>query len=800
MLKKLLGVDEANDIVRFEVYFRRDWPIAVAVLLIAAAIGFSVYMYRRETGVSRLLRIVLGTLRAALLSLIILVLWQPVMALDMVSKLRGIVLVMMDVSESMNISDPRVSKEEQEDAALALGKKKYEDLTLPLPEAVKKDVAAVPRIDLAKGILENKELDLLKKFGDEYKVRLFAFGENLLPSNQEGASAEFLKKSAATSKATALGSAIDDAVSQYGGQPIAGVVMLTDGGSNKGLDPLEVAGDLKKRKIPLFPIGIGIAEPPDVQVQNIVVQETAFNKDKVPVRVQLQSKGFRSQPAILRLSLDGAEIQSKPIILTGETQFEELTFEPEGKSGTVKLEASVPPLPGETLVENNKLSTTMTVIDEKIKVLYVEGAPRWEYRYLRAVLLRDPRLEVKFLMTEGDPNLARFSPQYLSRFPEDAADAFHFDLVILGDVPASYFNSAQMQRIEELVKNRSGSLLLLAGPMYAPATYGGTPIEQMLPVKLGTEERQLLSEDVFPTITSAGFQSAAVALEPTKEKNDALWGLVRPLHHVPSLTGVKPGAIVLAELSDTLRRTEPYPLIAWSRYGSGKSFFVGSDQLWRLRFKRGDKYHARYWGQVIRFLTLSRLMGGNKRVQLQTDRTAYQAHERVQIFATVVNEAYEPVQVQNYSVFVERAGAPEKNVSVKLELVPGKPGFFQGAYVPEEDGRYLIRATVDDANLANKVEVDVTTVPLEQREPAMQERLLKEMAQISGGRFFTARELPMLPKALKREERVAPIRMEKELWDLPLVYILIVLLGGLEWFIRRRHMIWLKSSFQVVTL
>src|ERR1043165_1306933 len=180
-------------------------------------------------------------------------------------------------------------------------------------------------------------------------------------------------------------------------------------------------------------------------------------------------------------------------------------------------------------------------------------------------------------------------------------------------------------------------------------------------------------------------------------------------------------------------------------------------------------------------------MGGNKRAQLQTDRLSYQAHDRVQIFATVVNEAYEPIQAQNYTVFVERAGAPDKTASVKLELVPEKPGFFQGAYVPEEDGRYLIRPKAEDAALANKLEISVSTVPLEQREPAMQERALKEIAQISGGRYFTVRELPMLPKALKKEERLTTNRLEKELWDSPLVYILIVLLAGMEWFIRRRH-------------
>src|SRR3989442_249218 len=126
MLKKLLGVDEANDILHFELYFRRDWPLAVAVLLIAAGIAFSFFMYRRERGVSSVLRIVLGALRAALIAAIVALLWQPVMALDMSSKLRGIVLVMMDISESMAIADPRATIAEQDDAALALGKKKFE--------------------------------------------------------------------------------------------------------------------------------------------------------------------------------------------------------------------------------------------------------------------------------------------------------------------------------------------------------------------------------------------------------------------------------------------------------------------------------------------------------------------------------------------------------------------------------------------------------------------------------------------------------------------------------------------------
>jgi hypothetical protein len=488
------------------------------------------------------------------------------------------------------------------------------------------------------------------------------------------------------------------------------------------------------------------------------------------------------------VTVNGKEIAAQKVTLTGEPQFEEVSFLPEEGQTALKLEVTAAPLAGEVVADNNKLSQNIRVIDEKIKVLYVEGKPRWEYRYLRAVLLRDHRLDVKFLMTQGDRDLAKAAPErYLDRFPEIAGEAFIWDLVILGDVPANYFTPAQLNRIEELVRARGGSLLVLPGFQNPLTTYLGSPIEAIMPVRLQPEGWEQVDETVYPTQTSKGDEMTVVTLEVPEEKNTARWAYVRPIYQVPAIAGAKPGATVLATLSDAPRRREPYPLICWQRYGRGKSMFVGTDQLWRLRFKLGDKYHARFWGQVIQFLTLSRLLGENKRIQIETGRRDFRTGERVPIYANVLSEAFEPVNLSNYSISVERPEGKAETTSVKLEPVKDVPGFYQGFFTPEVEGRYVLRSAPADRDYSNNVELQVATTPLEQLEPAMQEDSLRKLGELSGGSYLTIGQLPKLADMLQQEAQTTVVRREKELWDLPFIFIVVLLCAATEWFFRRRY-------------
>ena len=789
MLDWVLNIDDAGSVSHFEWALRSAWPRIVVLLMVVAALAYATWIYRRERVLSTARRIVLGACRALCYAVLVLMLFEPVLGLEMRVELRRSLLVLMDCSESMEIHDRRSTRKQLEDAALALGKVPFEAPSQTLSAKDRAEVANASRMDLAKGILDHPTLETLRDLGLTHKVRYFCFGERLEPTSGEGeVLADSLRRIAATAKATRLGSAIEVAVSRYAGQPVAGILVLTDGASNGGVDPLEVARRLRERRIPLFTVGLGLPNPPDVRVETVSVHDTVLLKDTVSVYVQVASTGYANRTVDLTLKLDGERVARERVLLTDKTQFVELQFTPDRKTGSAKLAVEIEGLPGESSTDNNRVEKTIRVIDEKIRVLYVEGKPRWEYRYLRRVLLRDPSLDVKFLMTEGDRDLAKAHDRYLATFPEEASKAFAFDLVILGDVPADYFTPAQLERMEQLVRERGGSLLMLAGERHAPQSYLDTPIAAVLPVKLHPAGREAIAGSIHPVLTDAGKKSTVVALDADPDTNAGLWRLVKPLYSVPALEGKKPAATVLLTLGDAGRRTEPYPLVAWHRYGSGKALFVGTDHLWRLRFKRGDIHHLHFWGQAIRFLTLSRLLGENKQIRLETPRRSYRTGEHVHILANVLTETYDRVTAPTYTIRIERLEPQAGTQELTLEPVKGAGGgLYQGFFTPEAEGQYRLRVRPEDAERANTVDFTVATTPLEQLEPAMQQARLEKMAELSGGRYFTVRDLPSLPDAITGEQRTAVVRREKELWDLPLIFVVLLACLGLEWFLRRRY-------------
>ncbi len=789
MLKYLLGLDDVGEIGRMAWGFRLPWPLIVLVIALVAMAVYALLLYRRERGVSRGKRGLLGVLRAAVLMILVTLLFEPVLAVSTSVELPRTVLVLLDVSESMNIRDHRRRPEQQRDAAVALGLAPSDPNAPVSPE----DLAAasnVSRMDLAKALLRREKGNVFEELAKTYRVRYFAFGSRLAPAEGTGEPGpEALDALDANDPSTRLGTAMEEALARFSGQSISGVVALTDGASNEGVAPMEVARRMKERAVPFYPVGLGLARPTDVRLDAVIVPETVFVKDKVPVRVQFSSTGLAGKDAEIIVQLDGRDVAVAGVTLEDAPQYAELLFQPLNEAEAAELEIEVRPVSAavrEASESNSRTVRTIRIIDEKIKVLYIEGKPRWEYRYLRRVLLRDHRLDVKFFMTEGDKELAKYSDRYLAAFPMDAERAFRYDLVILGDVPASRLTRLEMERMEELVRDRGGSFLLLAGSEHAPHEFVGTPIEQMLPVTPRPDGVRQVDDMVHPQVTAEGAAGAVAMLEYPEDRNAALWSRVRPLFYVPRLEGMKRGATPLLTLSNTLRGDEPYPLVCWHRHRSGKVMYVGTDQLWRLRFKRGDELHARFWGQAIQFLTLSRLLSGNRRIRVETDRTDYRVGERVQISANVLDEAWSPVLAQSFRVRLQRQDGDRERRQISLSAVPGMPGLFRGFFSPEQQGQYELTAAEGSPDAANVVRINVAGTSLERQEPALQEDELREMVGVAGGRYFTAAESDELADELAGETRRTSVRLTKELFDLPIIFGLVLTLLAIEWFIRRR--------------
>ena len=779
-----LDLDSTQTITDMTLKFGRGWNVAIP--LVAVSVAFAVFLYRSEERTTPTRRRVMACLQCGALLTLVLIFLQPTARIEFSKPLKKTMLILVDTSRSMSLQDQRSSPQDLARAARVLGLLPVSDT---LREAdiskVRQKIAEVSRFDLAQAALSESNIRWLEPLRESYDVRLFGFDRNVRwqLSSTDLAGDEFQ----ASGDSTELGEVLDEASARYAGRPMAGMIVLSDFAWVAGRDPVEVAQQLRRRAIPVHTVPIGLPAPPDIEVQRIVAPEVAFSGDQVPIRVQVKSSGYAGDTVELTLHVDDQPVASKPIELSGDIQFDEFLYLPEKQSGKVALDVKVTNRVGEATHVNNVVSQAMRILDDKIKVLYVEGMPRWEYRYLRGVLLRDPRLDVQFLMTKGDPNLADASPNYIAQFPQSAQEILAYDLIILGDVPAAYFSDQQLGWIDELVRARGGSLLMVAGPMAAPSTYLDTPVADLLPVRLGNGQWFSVGADVHPVVTEKGRDSSSTSLVLSGDANDRIWSQVRPIHSLPELNGAKPGATVLLSLSKSMLPVQDYPLVAWHRYGNGKSLFVATEDLWRMRLEVGDRYHARFWGQTIQFLALSRLLGQNKQVTLESERTSYHVGEQIRVFANVLTESFEPVRAPSYPVTIARNGDLDSEVVLSLVPVPRSPGLYSGVYLAEGDGTYLLRAQGPDAQVANQVEIDVKTVALEARLTAMQTDVATQIAEVSGGKRLEIDQLGRAVSLLSKDDEVRSVaRRDITLWDKPFCYILFALLAGTEWYLRRR--------------
>jgi uncharacterized membrane protein len=780
---------------------RLFWGRPVSTEIMIAAFGavllLTIFLYLRRQGLPIWVRIVLAVTRLVVLGLIVAVIFEPTATLKQTHTVKRRLPILVDVSESMSVKDQRKRSEDIGEAAVALG-------ILPpssTPEDVKRSsmaldgkqrgaVDSASRLDLATSLLSKSAGEMLGAIDADLDVSYHAFGETMHRlGDGKNDSLAALK---ADSPGTSIGGALEALAKTERGTPLAGVVLLSDGLDTSSRRVEAVVRDLGTRGIPVYTVPVGIADPDDVSIRNVIMQDVAFTGDKVPVRVQLQSKGYEKRTAELTVSLNGRGIARQIVTFEGGLQFEEIFFNVDvAERGAARIVVEIEAFSDESTAANNRVERSVRVVNEKINVLCIEGSARWEFRYLRAMLKRDPRINATFIGTRSQPELAQNSSEYIAGFPEDREEAFAYDLVILGDVDSAFFSAEAFQRLDELVRERGGSLLMLCGARFAPASYAGTPVERMLPVEFDPEaEWEDIDESVYPVLTPEGRSSLVMTLETDRDENDLVWSRVAPLDRIPPLLAPRPGATVLAELSDTQSRTDRYPLVAWQRYGTGKCMMMATDRLWLLRFKTGDKYHWRVWSQCVQFLTLSRLMGEHERIRLETDRATYPVDGRVMLYANLLDDDYEPLIQPGFEIEVSAldvdgaAGDPQR---VTLRPDKSNPGLYEGYFSPPREGGYRVEANAADRPLSNSTEFQVADLRPELANTDMQIDHLLRIAELSGGEVLSALEFQKLSDLLNNEPHTTTVRTDRPLWDNSLAILLLVGLLGFEWILRRRY-------------
>jgi hypothetical protein len=443
--------------------------------------------------------------------------------------------------------------------------------------------------------------------------------------------------------------------------------------------------------------------------------------------------------------------------------------------------------PGEITAANNKRAFVQNVIDKKLKVLYVEGEPRYEFRYLKNAILRDTSLDFACLLLSADDlDSGGEGNIKVKGFPNDEKALFDYDIIVLGDVPRSYFSDAQLMALRRFVEDRGASLLVIAGEQHMPHEYAGTPLEAILPVVISPSPDPVTTDDAFQwQLTSEGRRSPITQLEDGPIENARVWQSLPGMFWAAGVPRAKPGATVLA-VHPTRRNSDgPYPLVATQPFGAGKCFLELVDSTWRWRWRVGDRYFYRYWGQVFRTLTPKELPGNSRFVQLNADRSNYRLGEKVTLSARLLDAYYHPIKVN--SVQATLTGESGQTQRITLQATPGSPGLYTVQYQPERVGKFTVSLTspLDPLAKASAAFI-VESLALERQRPELDEALLKRVAAAGGGHYYRPDQLRDWIKSLPYNPLTVRTESEIELWDSPFFLILFITPLALEWLVRKR--------------
>jgi len=714
---------------------------------------------------------------------------RPVFSFTVENRLRRTLVALVDKSSSMDIPDSRLEDADMKRAAIAMGA--IERLNQSVDQKQAAAAQHVSRGDIVKAAFANRQLDLLDSLKRKYDLEYVTFNRNVVIANEDQAFHQAAPDDDARSS-TAIGDAIRDVMNRKRGQPVAGILLVTDGANNSGSEPLEAATAAAQEKMPLYIYGVGITSPRDIIVDNLFTPEIAFIKDEVPMTVRVRAQGLKGQKAHLSLKIGEEEVASKDLEFTEDgEQAVPLVYIPQ-KAGEFDLVASIPPRDDETVKDNNSATARLRVIDTKIKVLYMEQTPRWEFRFIQNALSRDRRLDAKFLLVQADPAMARAKDSpYIEKFPTTKEELFKYDLLMIGDVDIKAFTPEQLDSVNEFVSKFGGAVAFIAGQHSNPAAYVDTPLEKLLPIEPDTSAvMRESSRSTTLALTAVGRTNPMLRISPDEQQNAQIWQDFAPIQWISRVARAKPGAQVLLEDSDPAKMTRfgKMPAMAVHQYGVGQALFIGTDNTWRWRQEGGAGYYPVLWGQIVQRMALAHMLGGSKRTQLSVDKQRYNTSDRVTVFARLYDQNFDPIKVPFVNGIYTVAGAKGQPDSpkqtVQLRALPDQPGMYRGDFIATAPGNYNFFVESDPQT---PLEFAVVKSRYELGETAMNELLLKEMARVSGGAFFREETLSKLPQELSQKDEHVTRVVDADLWSSPFYFALLCGLVFTEWVLRKRY-------------
>ena len=581
---------------------------------------------------------------------------------------------------------------------------------------------------------------------------------------------------------TDLSSALNECVQNH--PNLRSIVLLSDGDWNVGHPPAHAASQLRLKNIPVFVVGAGSeSRLPDVEILRFDAPTFGVVGKSMRIPFVIDSALPRDHNVTVTLIPSSGKEITKDITISAMGRTEDALIWKPDQTGDVELTLNVPPHADELLPENNRRTVPIAIREEALKILLVEAFPRWEYRYLRNALERDPGVDVSCLLFHPGLSKGGGGKGYLQSFPGSLEELAPFDVVFLGDVGVGdgQLTVEQCRLIKGLVQSQASGLILMPGLRGAQFSLAQTELEELYPVVLDTAQRRGWGSRAPAQLelSEIGRRSLLTKLEDSEDANARLWETLPGFQwHAPVLRA-KAGTEVLATHKSESSEFGRIPLLVTKRFGTGKILFMGTDGAWRWREGVEDKYHYRFWGQVARWMAYQRSMaqGDGMRLFYSPDRP--QTDNVVTLNANVMSQSGEPLQ--QGTVMVHVVAPSGKTESVRLTPRGDEWGLFTGAFTPQELGSYQLTLTCRENGSSLETTMAVQGSSREKMGRPARFDVLEEIAAITRGKIVDAGNIRSLMDEIDALPEPEPMIRRLRLWCHPFWAGTLVTLLALFW-------------------
>src|SRR5579871_61268 len=726
------------------------WPIWLLALAILVAAGLLYWHIRRNHGLLTGARpIAIWVLETSLIALILFLLWHPALSVATLRPQQNVIAVLADSSHSMSINDSSGTRLAREQAVLNGG--------------------------------------LLKSLSDRFQVRLYQFGTE--PARVQNAEAL-----AANAPATRIGDTLERVLAESSSLPLGAIVLLSDGADNAGGIDAQTVAAIRRQSIPVHTVGFGREHPQrDIEITDAVLPARALPQSRLTAVVSLQSYGLAGNKTRITVRDGSKVLTSQEVTLKGDgaVQSESVTFNV-GAAGPKALEIAADPVSGEENTLNNKITRLVAVQARKPRILYFDGEPQWEYKFVQRALDDYNDIELvgivrttqnKILTISSNPK-ADFTGVH-DGFPSKAEDLFQFQGLIIDNAEANYFTATQQQLIHDFVDRRGGGLLFLGGrSSLADGGYQSSSLADLIPVKLpGNRGTFHQMEFVAAELTGPGRDNVITRLDENPERNVQRWKEIPKLYNWQEVGEAKPGATVLLNVKPDTHAASP--LLVIEPYGRGRTavFATSGSWRWKMSLDHNDKTHATFWQQMFRYLVTDT----PGQVTASTPKTVLADETKVPIRVEVRDKEFRPMTTAKVQArFTEPDGS---TATMELAPVPSEEGIYAGEWTAEKPGTYV--AEVVAGQEQEQIGQDVITF---RREDGVAENfhtgqnkeLLHKLAEQTGGRYFTPDEASKLGSDISYSEAGITSRETRDLWDMPILFLLAMAIRAAEWLLRRK--------------